>query len=67
MGTEVFVPFPHIWPGNQSIGFFSEESKDFNERGGVLPALGGYSKAGEYRDKQHQLCSAEQCETLFHF
>lgn len=41
MGTEIFVPFPHTWPGNQSKGFCSEESKDFNERGGVLPAVGG--------------------------
>lgn len=67
MGTEIFVPFPHIWPGNQSKGFFSEESKDFSERGGALPALGEWSKAGEYRDKQPQLCSAEQCKMLSSF
>lgn len=55
MGEEVFVPFPHIWPGNQSTGFFSKESKDFNGRAAVMPAPGGYSKVGEDRHKRHQL------------
>lgn len=52
MGNEVFVPFPHIWPGNQSRGFFSKGSKDFSARAGVLPALGGYSKVADYRYKR---------------
>lgn len=57
MASEIFVPFPHIWPGNQSIGFFSEESKDFNERGGVSPALGGHSR----QESSIVLSSARHC------